>query len=175
MNNFNKGWYLLYTRPNREKKVALHLDKRNVEFYLPIVKITKKWSDRKKTIEAPLFPSYVFTYLQSNRDYFDALGIEGAVQYVRIGKQIVRVDDTVVSNLKILLNSREELSVSQQYISAGEILHITEGPLAGLECEVVKYNGKDKIMVRVHLLNRAVLADLPLSYLARCSDIHYQY
>jgi|AraplaMF_Col_mMF_1032025.scaffolds.fasta_scaffold09412_5 transcription elongation factor/antiterminator RfaH len=169
MSTFNKGWYLLYTRPNREKQVALHLTRKSLEFYLPTAKAVKKRTDRRKVIESPLFPSYVFIFLNSSKDYFDSLEIAGVVNYVRFGKQIARVDESIVRNLKILMDSNEEVSIIQQHIAVGEKLCITEGPLAGLECEMVKYCGKDKILVRVSLLNRFVLVDVPVDYLLRHS------
>src|SRR5688500_10904022 len=55
-----KRWYAVYTRPRWEKKVAAALSKSEIENYCPLNKVERRWSDRKKIIEEPLFTSYVF-------------------------------------------------------------------------------------------------------------------
>jgi transcription antitermination factor NusG len=59
-NQFNKKWLAIYTRPRWEKKVNLLLQEKGVESYCPLNKVKRKWSDRVKIIEEPLFKSYVF-------------------------------------------------------------------------------------------------------------------
>jgi transcription antitermination factor NusG len=53
-------WYAVYTRPRWEKKVAALLLHKGIESYCPLNKVRRRWSDRTKTIEEPLFKSYVF-------------------------------------------------------------------------------------------------------------------
>jgi transcription antitermination factor NusG len=53
-------WYALYTKPRWEKKVHALLTDKKIESYCPLNKVRKKWSDRMKTVEEPLFKSYVF-------------------------------------------------------------------------------------------------------------------
>jgi len=60
--DYNRYWYALYTRPRFEKKVDLQLKELKIESYLPIRTVTKYWSDRKKRIDEPLFPSYIFVF-----------------------------------------------------------------------------------------------------------------
>ncbi|HMJ47328.1 MAG TPA: transcription termination/antitermination NusG family protein, partial [Ferruginibacter sp.] len=60
MDNMNKKWYVVYTRPRWEKKVAATLDERGVENYCPLNRVNRQWSDRKKVVLEPLFKGYVF-------------------------------------------------------------------------------------------------------------------
>ena len=55
-------WYLLYTKPRAEKKVALELGLKGYELFLPLQRTLKQWSDRKKWVEEPLFKGYIFIY-----------------------------------------------------------------------------------------------------------------
>jgi transcription antitermination factor NusG len=74
-------WYALYTEPRHEKKVADRLLKLGVEVYCPLVTQIKQWSDRKKKVEVPLLPSYVFVKLEeSNRDI--VFQVSGVVRYL---------------------------------------------------------------------------------------------
>ena len=56
----NPKWYAIYTRPRWEKKVDLLLKDQGLESYCPLNKVKRKWSDRIKLVEEPLFKSYVF-------------------------------------------------------------------------------------------------------------------
>lgn len=167
MSNFVVGWYLIYTRPRSEKKVAQRLSDAKIDFYLPTMKISRTWHDRKKTIESPLFPSYVFIYLRQLQDYYAGLAADGALYYVRFGKQIARVNELIISNLKLVVNEGKALEVSSDYFSPSQTLMITEGSLSGLSCEVVRHKDKEMLLVRVNLLNRCILIDMPVNYVVK--------
>jgi transcriptional antiterminator RfaH len=164
---FNKGWYLLYTNSKQEKKVAEQLVAKKINYYLPIVKDIRKWSDRVKIIHSPLFPSYLFIYLEQLQNYYDSLEAKGALYYVRFGHEIAKVADTIVNNLKIVVNASEFIEISFVEFQKGETLTISEGPLTGLNCEVVQYKNKEMLLVRISLLKRSVLAELPVSHLSK--------
>ena len=61
-------WYVLYTNPKAEKKVAEQLNKIGIETYCPLVTKIQQWSDRKKKIEVPLFSSYVFVNIEEHKE-----------------------------------------------------------------------------------------------------------
>jgi transcriptional antiterminator RfaH len=165
MNNFIAGWYLIYTKPNREKKIAYQLSEENIQFFLPTSKVIRNSNGRRKIVEVSLFPSYVFVYIQKIQDYFISLGMEGALYYVKFGKQVARVDDTMIHNLRILLEKGNDMEVSTDYFKPTQKLVIQQGPFAGLSCEVVEYRDKKRILVRISLLNRCVLVDLETHHL----------
>lgn len=74
-------WFALYTKPRNEKRVAENLVALGIEAYCPLVTTIKQWSDRKKKVESPLIPSYVFVKIEeSNRK--DVFQVAGVVQYV---------------------------------------------------------------------------------------------
>ena len=162
MNNFTEGWYLAYTKPKHEKKVFEKLIENEINSYLPTMKKVRVWSDRKKVIDEPLFPSYVFVHLKDTQHYFTSLEQEGVLYYVRFGKRIARVNDEVVNNIKLMALHGNELEICNNQLYEGQRIIIQDGPLAGLSCEMVRYNGKQKILVRVNLLNQSILADLPV-------------
>ncbi len=82
--------------------------------------------------------------------------------YVKFDKKIVRVQDAVIENIRLLADMGSDLEVSTALFQPGEQLQIHEGPLTGLNCEVVQINGKAKILVRVKLLQRSLFATLPV-------------
>jgi transcription antitermination factor NusG len=165
MNEFMNGWHVMYTMPRHERKVANELITAKINYYLPLKKELRKWHDRKKFIDVPLFKSYVFVKLKNLNEYYEGLKIEGVLNYVRFGKDIARVSDKDIDDLRILVDSGEDIEVSAASFQPGQQLFISQGPLTGISCEIVRFNDKDKILVRIHFLQRNLLISLPASYL----------
>ncbi|HEV9036187.1 MAG TPA: UpxY family transcription antiterminator [Puia sp.] len=165
MNNFRSGWYLIYTKPRHEKKVHERLSQLDIRSFLPITRKLRSWHDRKKYVYEPLFPSYVFVYLKDMQHYYYGMDTEGALYYVRTGKDIAKVNESIVDSIRLLTESGTGIEVSAGNIAPGQQLTIHQGPLTGVSGEVVQVRGSQKIVVRVHLLQRNLLAILPSDYL----------
>jgi transcription antitermination factor NusG len=165
MNIFRSGWYLIYTKPRHERKVHTHLTELNINSFLPTRKVLRTWHDRKKYVDEPLFPSYVFIYLNDMQAYYEGIDAEGSLYYVRSGKEIARVQDSVINNIKLVSEQTVEPEVSAAFFQPCRKMVITEGALTGLSCEVVQHNSKQKLLVRVELLQRSVLLTLPEEHL----------
>jgi len=166
MHDFKSGWFVIYTKPNHERKIAEQLEKMDANSFLPSVKKLRVWSDRRKYMDMPLFPSYVFVHLTNIETYFESLGLKGVFYYVRDGDSIARVGEPVINNLRLIVgNFTSEIEVSSEYLHPGSVLTIREGPFTGFSCEVIQYKGKQKILVRIELLQRNILLDIPVEYL----------
>lgn len=163
---FKQGWYLLYTRPKHERRVIRELDKLNIPLYHPTTNVLRQWHDRTKMITIPLFPSYVFVYLDNQENYYKSRDVDGAISYVRFGKEIALISEKVINNLRFLVENGQDIEVTDNKFNTGQQLTITEGLFTGFTCEMVEYKNKMKVLVRINILNRAVHADIPILHLA---------
>lgn len=161
MSKFHSGWYLVYTRPKHEKKVHNCLAGKNVTSFLPTKKVLRTLSDRRKYVDEPLFPSYVFIYVRDMHDYYCGIDATGALYYVRMGKEIARVSDVVVDSIKLATTHASDLEVADFYFKPGNRVVISKGALTGLTCEVVRYNNNRKLLIRVELLQRNLVLSMP--------------
>jgi transcriptional antiterminator RfaH len=155
----------MYTRPRHEKKVCDQLTDFSISCFLPSKKSLRAWCDRCRYVEEPLFPSYIFIYLNDHRSYTTSLGLQGCLHYVRLGKEITRVNDKVVSDIRLATDGASDIMVSDAIFEAGRNVVIRRGPLKGLSCEMVEYDHKKKLLVRVNLLQRNLLISMPQHYL----------
>lgn len=163
---FYKGWYALYVKSRNEKKVDKLLTQNALDTYLPLVRKVKKWSDRKKIVYEPLFPSYVFVYIEDQKDFARALCVDGACGFIRFGAQFARIREEEINNIKILLDGNlENIEMSSTLPKIGDVRKIHYGLLQGLECEVVKVNNVNKILVRVDSIHMNITAVMPMAYL----------
>ncbi len=162
------GWYVLYVRSCQEKKVHNLLQENQLESYLPMTKTVRQWSDRKKVISKPIFPSYVFVKLNTSLEFYNALTIEGACAYIRFGNEYARVKEDEISKIKLFIDSEDvdDIKISNCSFEVGEIKKINFGSLRGLECEILKVNNTNKMVVRIDSLQQNIIATLPSYYLS---------
>ena len=156
-----KSWYALYVHSRQEKKVAILLDLQEIENYLPLQKVTKQWSDRKKVIEEPLFRSYVFVRV----DDFEKEKIretDGVLNFVYwLGKPAV-IRDEEIDVIKRFMGEYENIQIEQNIpVINGKIL-IDGGPLMNHIGKVIKI-GKHKVKVIIESLGCSLIADVPIN------------
>ena len=139
----NKNWYVLYTKPRWEKKVASLLDLKNIEHYCPLNKVTKQWSDRKKVIEEPLFKGYVFVCIEENKKW-DVSKTDGVLNFVYwLGKPAV-VKDSDIKNIRKFLNEFDDVQLlhANSTINVNEKVIVKQGLLMNYKGIVIEVNGR---------------------------------
>ena len=133
-----KKWYVVYTKARNEKKTALILEKSGIDVYCPIVKEVRQWSDRKKTVEVPLFSSYLFVYLAPKEREL-VYAAPGVVRYLFWLNRPAIVKDQEIETLKSWL-SGEVLAAKVQTLKAGDCLSISQGPFKGKDGVIQNIN-----------------------------------
>lgn len=150
--NFKKPtyvWYTLYTKVNCEKKVLTTLKEAKIECYLPFSKTFKQWSVSKKWIEEPMFPCYVFVRV-SYLEFFKLLNIDGVLRYVSFGGHLQSIPDIQIRNIQTLIKEKqEEIVLIREHVSKGAKAEIIDGPLKGIQGEVVQICGKSRLVIRL--------------------------
>ncbi len=147
-------WYALYTRSRHEKKVNDQLRDKGIESYLPLRNVLRKWSDRKKWIEEPLFRCYVFVHVDPVTR-FRALQTVGCVRYVTFHGQPAIVRDAEVETIRRIL--RESPNVEPcAALSRGDMVEIVCGPLSGLRGRLEAIHNQQRLIVSIDSIRQAL-------------------
>lgn len=162
----HKNWHALYLRPRSEKKVYKFLSALGIEAYLPLQRKLKKWSDRKKIVEEPLFRSYIFVRV-NRKDYFLALNADGAIKYVTFEGKAAIIPGRQIEMVRRLLEQNYTLEVTGETIPVGEMVEITMGSMMGLVGAIVEHKGLKKVVVRIDHISHSLLVTLPKEYVVR--------
>lgn len=160
-------WFALYTRPRYELRVHKELETMGIESYLPLQKTLKKWSDRKKWVEEPLFKSYCFVRIAPEY-YRKPLEIIGAVRYIYFEGKPAKIRDSEIDAIRMICDSDFPVEVVDRDFVAGEKISISCGPLSGLEGEFIESAGKHKVLVRIDSINHALLVSVPTAHVVAC-------
>lgn len=160
-------WRVFYTAPRAEKKCESDLDERGINVFLPKLATIRQWKDRKKRIEEPLFPSYIFAQVDE-RDRLRVLQTPGIVRTVSFGGQLAVVSDEEIEQLKIAQRDPERLfRMANPLPEIGEVVEIDEGPFKGLRGEVLDFRGDVYVVIRINAIRQAVRIQIPHEIIRR--------
>lgn len=156
-------WFALQVHARKESFVASQLENQGIECFLPRYKSLRKWSDRMKEVELPLFPSYLFSRFdfQNRRPIVTTSGI---LQIVGNGRIAIPIADEEISAIQAAVRS----GLPHQpwpFIEVGERVRVTYGTLAGLEGILVNFKGDHRVVLSVSLLQRSVALEVELAWL----------
>ena len=140
------AWYALRVRSRHEKKIAALLEQKNIEISLPLLQVTRQWSDRKKLIHIPLFRGYVFTHIPLQLKHYEVLQTPGVVAFSGIGGKIKAIPDEQMYWLDQALHTGEEIKLECDF-PVGQRVRVTHGPWRGIEGFVQESRAKSRLVV----------------------------
>jgi len=141
MHSVNKKWYVVYTRPRWEKKVADLLFRKKIEYYCPLNKVHKQWSDRKKLVFEPLFTSYVFVRIDET-EQLDVRLTDGVINFVYwLGKPAV-IRNEEIDAIADFLNNYKAVKLEKTGVNLNDTVRIIGGPLVMQKGQVVSIKNK---------------------------------
>src|SRR5208282_196620 len=155
-------WFALQVRSRFEKNVASFLDGKGYEWFLPTYRSRRRWSDRMKDVELPLFPGYLFCRFNP-QERLPILKTPGLISIVSTAKIPTAVDEAEIVALRTLVSS----GLPRQpwpYLQVGQRVRIEYGALSGLEGILLQHKGHDRIVLSVTLLQRSVSAEIESSW-----------
>jgi len=151
-----KKWLAVYTKPRWEKKVNLLLQEKGIESYCPLNRIRRRWSDRMKVVEEPLFKSYVFVRIGEN-SLTSVRMTNGVVNFVYwLGKPAV-VKEKEIETIRKFLNDYTQVEVHPVDIQVNSKIQIQRGAFMDKEA-VVKKIMKKKVQVIIESIGYKLTA-----------------
>lgn len=152
------SWYALAVKPRHEKSCAWMLRSKGLEDFVPLYRQRRRWSDRMKEVELPLFPGYVFCrFVCAQR--FAVLSTPGVAAIVGAGNKPVAIGETEIESLRSVV--RSGLSAEPcPFLEAGTRVKIIDGPLEGLEGILLEAKQQQRLVLSVALLRRSVAVEV---------------
>lgn len=151
-------WYALQVRPRFEKVVATLLKDKGYEEYLPCYKSRRRWSDRVRTIEVPLFPGYTFCRFNVH-DKLPVLVVPGVKSIVGIDRLPTAITDEEIDSIRKVTGSGMSYT-PWPAVQAGQSVYVVRGPLAGLEGTVIEVRSGVRLILSLPLLQRSISVEI---------------
>lgn len=153
-------WFVAYVRSCQERKAAEALEALGAEYYLPRQRVKRQWSDRVKLVEKLVIPRMIFirttlsqrvSYLERVRTLYCYMTQGGAY------KPVIIPDEQMDAFRHMVEHSSGEVSMTSSPLRPGDRVKIKEGPLEGLEGELVRVKDASCIAVKIDVLGTAIV------------------
>ena len=164
-------WYAIYTRPRWEKKVNKMLEVKGIETYCPLNKVRRKWSDRIKTIEEPLFKSYVFVKI-NDQARADVRLTEGVINFVYWNGKPAFIKEKEIQTIKRFLDEHENVELIKIDLKTEQRVRVTAGPLMDQEGKIIEVKHK-VAKVAIDSLGYILIADIDKGKLTSSNNTNY--
>jgi transcription antitermination factor NusG len=155
------NWFALQVRSRWEGTTAGLLRGKGLETLLPTFTTKRKWSDRVKVVESPLFPGYVFCRFDVH-NRLPVLITPGVISVVGRGKTPIAVDDTEILSIQAAIGSGVHME-PWPYVKIGERVRIKDDVLDGMEGILTSFKGSHRVIISVSLLRRSVALEIDRS------------
>ena len=155
-------WYALQVRSRNEMGVARQLRGMGYEEFLPLYECRKRWSDRIKEVQTPLFPGYLFCRFDP-QNRLPILKTPGVIQVVGHSRQPIPVNEDEIRSIQMLVTS----GIPNQpwpFLKVGEKVRIESGPLRGLEGVLAEIKGNRRLILSVSLLQLSVAVEMDAAF-----------
>jgi len=152
------AWYAAYTCAKHEKRVAQQLEERRIESFLPTYESIRRWKDRKKVLELPLFPSYIFVQIDAH-NRLELLRLPGVLGLVTFQGKPAVVASAEIQNLRQGLSGRRVVH-PHPYLKEGRRVRVRSGAMAGVEGVLVRRRDRSRVVLTISMLQRSVSIDI---------------
>ena len=156
----DKSWFALYVKSRSEKKVAAEFELLGIDYYLPLIKLLKQWSDRKKWVHEPLFKSYIFVHIHP-AEYYEVLKVNHVVKYISFEGKAVEIPPQQIEAIKYYLEDEEPEIISEENWQKGQNVEIISGNMTGLIGELVDVKKKHRVRIRIEAVNQIIHIQIP--------------
>jgi len=161
----SESWLALQVVPQHEKKVALMLECKGYENFLPTFLSPRRWSDRVKIIEQPLFPGYVFCRVKK-----ESIGLLGAIpgvsRIVGFGGKPAYIPDGEINAVARAVKSGLEVCPFSPFARIGQQVQVKSGPLSGVVGRLLRINNRNRLILAVEVALKAIAIDIDASDVA---------
>jgi transcription antitermination factor NusG len=150
-----RQWFAIRTRSRQEKLVADQLERQSIESFLPLVKRTHKWSDRKKQVELPLFSGYTFARLVlGSPDRLRVLKTQGVAGFVGVRGTGIPIPEEQIGSLRTLLANEIPMK-DHPFLQIGQRVRIRGGALDGIEGILASQDNRN-LVISVEPIHRSL-------------------
>lgn len=151
-------WFALYVLPRHEKAVDRQLNQIGYQSFLPIYQSRRKWSDRVKSVDLPLFPGYVFCRLDTDRP-LKAVSVPGVCSIVRCGPDGGAISDPEIDALRRLTEVGRGLEPWTD-LAVGVEVQVEAGPMAGVRGTLMRFRKETRLIVSIKQIERSISVEV---------------
>lgn len=159
-------WFAVYARYKREKMVAQRLQEKGIECYLPLQRLTRRYTRKVKHVELPLISGYLFTRI-TRTEYVRVLETQDVVQFVRFSRNLISIPEREIETIRRVVGEDIEIEVESSSFQPGDAVEIIGGQLTGLKGILIERRSGKNFVVELESLGYSLLMQVDPALLHR--------
>lgn len=161
-----KRWFAVYTRYKSEKVVSQFLNQKEIENYLPLQKVVRRYTRKIKTHNLPLIPCYIFVRIVK-KEYVPVLETENVVKFLRFSKNLLSIPEEEIDILRRVVGDGEEVEAEVGVYHEGDLVEVVGGKLTGLKGRLVEKQGKKQMLIELENVGYTLRMNIDVSLLRK--------
>lgn len=159
-------WFAVYTNYKREKLVEKMLKQKQIECYLPIQKVTRRYVRKVRVLELPLISCYIFVKIVK-KEYVPVLETEYVLKFTKIAQNLLSIPESEMETMKRVVGEGVEVSIEPTAMQEGDEVEITSGNLTGLKGKLVSIEGKKQMVIELDQMGYSLRMNIDASLLRK--------
>lgn len=159
-------WFAVYTRSKSEKVVKRLLTNKNIECYLPLQKVTRRYTRKIKSYEIPLISCYIFVKI-IKAQYVPVLETENVVKFIRLSKNLLAIPEKEIDLLKLVVGEGENVEAQMGAFNEGDEVEVVGGKLTGIRGKLIEKQGKKQMVVELNTVGYSLKMNIDINLLRK--------
>lgn len=159
-------WFAVYTKYKREKIVHKMLNSKGIDNYMPIQKVTRRYSKKIRKLELPLISCYIFVKI-TKKEYVPVLETENVVSFVRFSKNLISIPDREIEIMKRVVGEGMPIEAEPTAFSQGDEVEIISGNLTGLKGKLIEQQGNHQMIVELDNIGYSLKLNVPANIIQK--------
>lgn len=160
-----KKWFAIYTKYKCEKYVVDQLSKKGIESYIPLLKVTKRYTRKIKTYDIPLINCYAFAKITKDQ-YVKVLQTEYVYKFLKQRNDLISIPEEEIMLLKKIVGEfEEEVSLFEDDFEPGQKVEVISGSLTGLKGQLISQKNKSEFLVELNHMGIILKISIPAGLL----------
>jgi transcription antitermination factor NusG len=160
-----RHWFAIQVRSGWEKSIVLPIENKGYEVFSPTYRVERRWSDRIKALELPLFKGYIFCRFDPNVKLSPLVTTPGVIKILGPPGRPEEVDEGEIECIRQVVSSHHKV-YPHNFLTEGTKVKIVRGCLSGVEGLLVSIKNHHRLILSIDLLRRSVYVDMDASWLA---------
>lgn len=162
-------WFAIYTNYKREKMVAARLEKKGIEYFLPLQKVTRRYTRKIKHLELPLINCYLFVKIKKE-EYISVVETQDILNFVRISKNLISIPESEIDILRRVVGEDIEVEAQESRslkLCNGDEVEIIGGTMTGVKGILMGQKNEKKFVVQLLTMGYSLIMDIEPSSLRK--------
>ncbi len=164
-------WFAVYTRFQREKLIHKRLKEKGIHSYLPLLKLTRHYTRKIRTVELPLISCYIFVCI-TKKEYVSVLQTPDVVDFVKFSNQLIAIPEYEIRLMRRVVEEGAEVETESLKYCPGDRVEIISGQLAGIEGILLNKDGKKNFLIELNQIGYSLRINVDPSMIRKAGEKH---